>query len=204
MQISQDPIVWLSAFVTLSILSFVFWNDSPFYNYVQSAYLGVAAGVTVVVGWSNIKNQVITPLMNGNYSILIPVFLGLLLLVRYIPGLNWVARYPVAVLVAGGAGLGLANTVQAQFVSQIKAGLLPLNSFDNILMFVGLLAVIAFFFLTGRTTHVMEKLKLGWVTRLGRIVLMVAFGASFGTTVMGRCSILIGRLQFLLTDFLGL
>ncbi|MPN01920.1 hypothetical protein SDC9_149133 [bioreactor metagenome] len=204
MQISQDPLVWLGAFVTLSILSFVFWNDSPFYNYVQSAYLGVAAGVTVVVGWSNIKNQVITPLMNGNYSILIPVFLGLLLLVRYIPGLNWVARYPVAVLVAGGAGLGLANTVQAQFVSQIKAGLLPLNSFDNILMFVGLLAVIAFFFLTGRTTHVMEKLKLGWVTRLGRIVLMVAFGASFGTTVMGRCSILIGRLQFLLTDFLGL
>lgn len=204
MQISQDPIVWLGAFVTLSILSFVFWNDSPFYNYVQSAYLGVAAGVTVVVGWSNIKNQVITPLMNGNYSILIPVFLGLLLLVRYIPGLNWVARYPVAVLVAGGAGLGLANTVQAQFVSQIKAGLLPLNSFNNILMFVGLLAVIAFFFLTGRTTHVMEKLKLGWVTRLGRIVLMVAFGASFGTTVMGRCSILIGRLQFLLTDFLGL
>ena len=57
MQISQDPIVWLGAFVTLSILSFVFWNDSPFYQYVQSAYLGVAAGVTVVVGWSNIKNH---------------------------------------------------------------------------------------------------------------------------------------------------
>lgn len=171
---------------------------------MQSAYLGVAAGVTVVVGWSNIKNQVITPLTSGNYTIIIPVLLGLLLLVRFIPGLNWVARYPVAVLVAGGAGLGLANTVQAQFVSQIKAGLKPLNSIDNILMFVGLLAVIAFFFLSGRTTRVMEKMKLGWLTRFGRIILMVAFGASFGTTVMGRCSILIGRLQFLLTDFLGL
>lgn len=204
MQISQDPIVWLAAFVTISILSFVFWNDSPFYKYVQSAYLGVAAGVTVVVGWSNIKNQVITPLTSGNYTIIIPVLLGLLLLVRFIPGLNWVARYPVAVLVAGGAGLGLANTVQAQFVSQIKAGLKPLNSIDNILMFVGLLAVIAFFFLSGRTTRAMEKMKLGWLTRFGRIILMVAFGASFGTTVMGRCSILIGRLQFLLTDFLGL
>ncbi|NLN83615.1 MAG: hypothetical protein GX138_04545 [Firmicutes bacterium] len=204
MQLSTDPIIWLGAFVTISIISFVFWNDSPFYKYVQSAYLGVAAGVTVVVGYGNIKNQVVTPLSNGNYNIIIPVILGSLLIIRFIPGLNWVARYPVAVLVSGGAGLGLANTVQAQFVSQIRAGIVPLNSLDNIIMFVGLIAVIAFFFLTGRTTKVIEKFKLGWLTRLGRIVLMIAFGASFGTTVMGRASILIGRLQFLLTDLLGL
>ncbi|HZW49643.1 MAG TPA: hypothetical protein VFF80_05860 [Bacillota bacterium] len=204
MHISNDPVVWLAAFITVSFLSFVFWNDSPFYKYVQSAYLGVAAGVTVVVGWGNIKNQVITPLTNGDFSMVVPIILGCLLLIRLIPGLNWVARYPVAVLVAGGAGLGLANTVQAQFVSQIKTALLPLNSIDNVIMFVGLIAVLAFFFLTGRTTHTIEKYKLGWLTYLGRIVLMIAFGASFGTTVMGRCSILIGRLQFLLTNFLGL
>ena len=204
MQLSTDPIIWLGAFVTISIISFVFWNDSPFYKYVQSAYLGVAAGVTVVVGYGNIKNQVVTPLSNGNYNIIIPVILGSLLIIRFIPGLNWVARYPVAVLVSGGAGLGLANTVQAQFVSQIRAGIVPLNSLDNIIMFVGLIAVIAFFFLTGRTTKVIEKFKLGWLTRLGRIVLMIAFGASFGTTVMGRASILIGRVQFFLTELLGL
>ncbi|MCE5196750.1 MAG: hypothetical protein LLG09_06440 [Negativicutes bacterium] len=204
MQISHNPVVWLAAFVTVSILSFVFWNDSPFYKYVQSAYLGVAAGITVVVGWGNLKNQVITPLTNGDFRMIVPILFGCLLLVRFIPGFNWVARYPVAILVAGGAGLGLANTVQAQFVSQIKAALLPLNSVNNLIMFVGLIAVIAFFFLTGRTTHAIEKLKLGWLTYLGRLVLMVAFGAAFGTTVMGRCSILIGRLQFLLTDFLGL
>ena len=158
----------------------------------------------MVVGYGNIKNQVVTPLSNGNYNIIIPVILGSLLIIRFIPGLYWVARYPVAVLVSGGAGLGLAYTVLAQFVSQIRAGIVPLNSLDNIIMFVVLIAVIAFFFLTGRTTKVIEKFKLGWLTRLGRIVLMIAFGASFGTTVMGRASILIGRLQFLLTDLLGL
>ena len=204
MQISNNPVVWLAAFVTVSILSFVFWNDSPFYKYVQSAYLGVAAGITVVVGWGNIKSQVIAPLTKGDYSMVVPIIFGLFLLIRFIPGCNWVARYPVAVLVAGGAGLGLATTVQAQFVSQIQAALQPLNSINNLIMFVGLIAVIAFFFLTGRTTHAIEKFKLGWLTYLGRLVLMIAFGAAFGTTVMGRCSILIGRMQFILTDFLGL
>jgi hypothetical protein len=31
---------------------------------------------------------------------------------------------------------------------------------------------------------------------------MIAFGATFGFTVMGRISLLIGRVQFLLTDWL--
>jgi hypothetical protein len=35
------------------------------------------------------------------------------------------------------------------------------------------------------------------------MVLMVAFGASFAYAVMGRISLLVGRLQFLLGDWLG-
>jgi hypothetical protein len=33
---------------------------------------------------------------------------------------------------------------------------------------------------------------------------MISFGASFGYTVMGRLSLLIGRIQFLLKDWLGI
>ena len=33
---------------------------------------------------------------------------------------------------------------------------------------------------------------------------MVAFGASFGYTVMARVSLLIGRLEYLFSDWLGL
>jgi hypothetical protein len=41
------------------------------------------------------------------------------------------------------------------------------------------------------------------VARIGIWFLMVAFGASFGYTVMARISLLIGRMYFLLRDFLG-
>jgi len=33
---------------------------------------------------------------------------------------------------------------------------------------------------------------------------MIGFGASFGMTVMARISLLIGRIQFLVNDVLGL
>jgi hypothetical protein len=45
---------------------------------------------------------------------------------------------------------------------------------------------------------------LGRVSKVGIVFLMVGFGASFGYTVMGRISLLIGRFQFLLEDWLRL
>ncbi|MBM4400290.1 MAG: hypothetical protein FJ041_08195, partial [Candidatus Cloacimonetes bacterium] len=43
---------------------------------------------------------------------------------------------------------------------------------------------------------------LGYTSKIGIWFLMVSFGASFGYTVMARISLLIGRLQFLLMDWL--
>ena len=37
-----------------------------------------------------------------------------------------------------------------------------------------------------------------------RYVMMIAFGALFGNAVMGRMSLMIGRVHFLLADWLGL
>ncbi len=39
---------------------------------------------------------------------------------------------------------------------------------------------------------------------IGRYLMLIAFGAAFGNTVMTRMNLLIGRLIFLLRDVLGL
>jgi hypothetical protein len=44
---------------------------------------------------------------------------------------------------------------------------------------------------------------LGRSATLGRWFLMIAFGAMFGNTVMARISLFIGRVYFLLGDWLG-
>ena len=41
---------------------------------------------------------------------------------------------------------------------------------------------------------------MGRISKIGIVFLMVGFGASFGYTVMGRVSLLIGRFQFLFQE----
>lgn len=67
------------------------------------------------------------------------------------------------------------------------------------LVLVGVVAVLFYFFFS-----VEHKGAIGAVSRIGIWFLMVAFGASFGFTVMARISLLIGRMQFLLGDWLRL
>ena len=49
-----------------------------------------------------------------------------------------------------------------------------------------------------------HKGALGVASKIGVYFLMVGFGAGYGYTVMSRISLLIGRYQFLLDNWLGL
>ena len=73
------------------------------------------------------------------------------------------------------------------------------GSIDRLIILAGVLAVLFYFFFS-----LEHKGPVGAISRLGIIFLMVAFGASFGYTVMARESLVIGRFQFLLGDWLGL
>jgi len=72
-------------------------------------------------------------------------------------------------------------------------------SLTNILLVIGLLGTLTYFFFSMKHTGV-----LGGLARVGIVFLMVGFGASFGYTVMSRISLLIGRVGFLLHDWLHL
>jgi len=72
------------------------------------------------------------------------------------------------------------------------------QSIDKLIILVGVLAVLVYFFFS-----LEHKGPVGVVSRLGIIFLMVSFGASFGYTVMARESLVLGRIQFLLGDWLG-
>jgi hypothetical protein len=68
----------------------------------------------------------------------------------------------------------------------------------NLLLVAGLVCTLIFFFFSKE-----HKGALGGTARVGIYFLMVSFGASYGYTVMARVSLLIGRVMFLLDDWLG-
>lgn len=188
----------LAAIGTILILSFVF-RDNPGYRLAENVLVGVTCAHSFVMGVGNVQRLALTPLLNGNYVKAIPILLGILLLARAVPKFRAASIYPMAVLVGLGVGQTLRGAVKAQFLTQIKATMLAPTSVNNIIIVVGTMAVLLFFFFTRERTG-----ALGVASRVGRWVMMVAFGATFGDSVMMAMSLLIARLQFIYRDWLGL
>jgi len=198
MHISSSPEVWIASLATIAIMSFVL-KDNPAYRLVENLYVGVSAGHAIVLGWGNIRDRALTPMtQKGQWWIIFPIILGILLYTRYFKRLFWISRIPIAVMMGIGTGLAISGTVGSQIVNQVKASFLMLNNANNVIIILGTLGVLAYFFFS-----VEHKGPVGSVAKFGRYVMMVAFGAAFGSTVMGRMSLFIGRLQYLFGDWLG-
>ena len=66
-------------------------------------------------------------------------------------------------------------------------------------MTLGVVTVLVYFFFSAE-----HKGVVGGVSKIGIWFLMISFGAAFGYTIMGRISILIGRVVYLLGEWIGL
>lgn len=113
------------------------------------------------------------------------------------PRIDWVSRWPISFTVGIGAGLGLTATVQGYLLPQISDTLRPLVNISNIIIFVGVISTLLYFYFSRE-----HRGALGFISRIGIVFIMVAFGANFGYTVMARISLLIGRFYFLFHDWL--
>ena len=153
-------------------------------------------------------------LMNVWYWI--PMILGVMLLWRLAPKGGWIARWPLAFTIGTTAGLRLVAYLEADFIKQIEATLLPLyqpvydpatgaldtyhtfvQSMNNTLIVLGVMCGLLYFFFS-----LEHRGLVGKASRVGIWVLMITFGAGFGYTVMGRIALLVGRFQFLVEDWL--
>lgn len=211
MHLSQDLSVWIAAFLTLGIFSFLY-RDNPVYKFCEHLFVGVSAGYWVVLTFfSSLRPNLLDPLFGSfstdrHYLLIIPFVLSLFLFSRFFPRGDWLSRWPIAMILGVYPALRITGFGQGDLVQQINGSILPLwiagnpgETFNNILLVAGLLATLTFFFFSKEHTG-----AVGGVARLGVYFLMVSFGASYGYTVMARVSLLIGRVMFLLDNWLGL
>ncbi len=194
--------VIVSGLLILVVYSYLF-KDNKAYSYVEHVYVGFAAAQALVLGWNNIRDGAAKPLQSGDWMVLIPIALGLMLYARFIKGYGYLARLPVAFMMGVAAGVTITGAIVAQFVAQIRATILPLVNVNNIVMVIGTACTLGFFLFiplgkdadkkeTGRIT------PMSVMSTVGRATMMAAFGSSYGFIVMSRLSYLVARLQFLL------
>ncbi len=267
-------VVLAGVVMTVAMFSFLY-KDNPFFRTAEHLFVGMGLGVSLVVTWfqfmkPQIYDVLIAPAFDPTVEVrrgelwrIVPIFLGLLLVLRISRKHAWLSRYPLAMLVGFWSGFGIQPAIHSNILRHVEATVVatPMHwvgwvavalaaalfaatayvapqggrlavwlklaslavavayvlarntsalqqhadfaqafgSIDRIIIVLGVFAVLCYFFFSLEHTG-----ALGAVSRLGIIFLMVAFGASFGYTVMARESLLIGRFQFLLGDWLGL
>jgi len=215
---------WVAALFTLGIATFLY-KDNPVYKFCEAVFVGISAGYWFVsyfwqtllpkLGYpfyAGLKSWIVGPAQGPGWLILfIPGILGVMMLLRLVPKAGWIARWPLAFVVGYTAGLRLITFLQSNAMTQLQnsvqpvirynesGGFLGWESFNILLVTVGTFAGLFYFFFSQE-----HKGVFGRVARVGTWFLMITFGAAFGYTVMGRMSLLIGRLDFLLADWLHL
>ena len=219
--------VWIGAFLTLGIFSFLY-KDNPVYKICEAIFVGVSAGYWFVsLFWQTIWPKLVLNLRDAStllasgggvdyrWVYLGAAILGFMMLMRLLPKGGWISRWPLAFIVGSTAGLYFITYLQSNAMNQIHDTLVPLASagtgsflglrlplhvdWDALFVFVGTFTGLIYFFFS-----VEHKKVAGGAARIGIFFLMVTFGASFGYTVMSRMSLLIGRMDFLFGDWLGL
>jgi hypothetical protein len=226
--------LWVGAFLTLGIFSFLY-KDNPWYKLTEAIFVGISAGYWfVVLFWDNFHGKfwvgageysfawlgaLITgsekPSIDGNVDLMLWVgaVLGFLMLLRLVPKVGWLSRWPLAFVVGATAGFWLINYFSSNVMAQVQATMAPIFStefgagFDasayaivgSLVIFIGTFSGLIYFFFSKAHTG-----AFGGTAKVGIFFLMVTFGASFGYTVMSRMSLLIGRIDYLLGDWLGM
>ena len=190
----------IAAFLTLCIFSFLY-KDNPFYKFAEYLLVGISVGYFLVTAINTtVMPKLILPLFKqGNLIYLIPGVLGFLMFTRFSPKLSWLSRISLALVIGAGAGVSIPAVMQAQIMAQMKASMVSLVSINGIIIILAISTTLIYFFFSKE-----HKGWFGGTAKIGIWFLMVFFGATFGYTVMSRVSLLIGRMQFLLGDFLGI
>jgi hypothetical protein len=204
---------WVAVGLTLFIFSFLY-KDNPLFKLAENLYVGVSVGYTIVKTYDTVIVHLIwKPIVeNKEWTLLIPVAIGLLMLTRYVPKTAWLSRYAFAFIVGVGSGLAIPRTISSFILKQIEDTVRPLmmlvpgdglsftwnllnpaSSVNTIIILIGVSSVLFYFFFSVEHTGAGKA-----VARTGILFLMIAFGAAFGYTVMARMSLLIGRLSDLI------
>ena len=215
---------FIAGIATLAIFSFLI-KENWFYRFFEHVFIGIASGFGIIVGVKEfLWPKLIMPMLGLDIDIypdgtlskewdwrllfyLIPILFGLLYYFIYSKRYFWLAKLVIGFSLGMSGGIAFKGFFN-EMIPQLSKSFKPLvvftnggfnwaSSISNCIFVFTLLAVMYYFFFSFRV----ESKALGKFAASGRWLMMICFGAFFGSTVMARMALLVERLQFLTSDW---
>jgi hypothetical protein len=200
--------VWLGALATLALYS-ILYRENPVYRFAEHLFIGLATGYGLYVLWKDVLGpKWWAPLVvEGQWWWSFALVAGGMYYTLYFKGLSWMSRLVMLTMMGFSAGQQFriwAGLYGPQIRSAMNKPLFyqppraPYVHLDNVIFGVILVSVLTYFLFSFE--H--QNLLVRRTAQTGRWLMMIGFGAIFGSTVMARLSLFIGRLVFLFRDWI--
>lgn len=197
---------WIGAICTVGIFS-ILYKENPYYRVLEHVFIGLATGQGAYVTWAEVLRPRWWDVMviQGQWWWAFALPAGLTFYFVISKKNVWISRIMFGILMGLGSGLafqGFANTMFPQIRESFKPiipapGVPPAVAINNLIFVIILVTVMAYFFFS--IDHKARSMR--GTAALGRWFLMFAFGAMFGSTVMARMALFIGRIDFMVNSW---
>lgn len=112
--------IWLIAFFTLALFSFLY-KDNPIYRVAEHIFAGLTAGYQVGLIWDTVILQKLwDPMVGGDWWLFIPGILGLLMFTRLTKKFSWASRISLAFVMGVTAGIFIISQLHGLVLPQMK------------------------------------------------------------------------------------
>jgi hypothetical protein len=209
--------VWTGVLCTLGIYT-ILYKENKIFRFFEHLFIGVATGYTIYSQWNNVlKPRWWEPMaQKGEWWWAFALPASLLFYMIYSKKHAWMSRLIFGLFFGAAAGQAFQGFA-ALFFPQVRSvvnlplfntpesrapdayWLTPFSSALNNLLYLSIVVSVTVYFLF---SFEQKGKVVPAVARFGRYVLMFAFGAIFGSTIMARMSLLIGRVYFLIHDWI--
>lgn len=194
-------ITLLAVAATLGIFS-ILYKENPAYRLFEHIFIGLATGYGISVLWTEVlvPNWWMPMTAGKQWYWVFALVAGLMFYTIFIPRYAWMSRLLMTTLMGMAAGAVFQGFARL-YVPQLAASFLPLVQtkapyilMKNVIIVVTIVTVMTYFFFSFE--HRSKAVRGSAIT--GRWLLMIAFGAIFGSTVMARMALLTYRIWFLI------
>ena len=199
---TEAIVAWAGALCIFGIYT-VLYRENRCYRFFEHIFIGLYGGYAVYITWSLVlKPKWWDPMtVEGKWAMVLYAVMGSMFYFIYSKKHAWISRVIFGLFMGFSAG-GIFREYYETYFPQMGSSMKPITGsvgeiISVVVFYVIFTAAMSYFFFSFEHKHPAIKTS----ARAGRWFLMIGFGAMFGSTVMGRMTLFIGRLNFLINKW---
>ena len=114
-----DPGTWIAAVLTVITWSYLY-KQNRIFQIAEHLFVGISAAHAMTVAFTNVRSGCVTPFLEGDRSMLIPLVGGLLLYARFAPRLAHLSRIPLGFTMGPAAEVAIRGALVPSFIQQVR------------------------------------------------------------------------------------